>query len=137
MTVLQSTYLIACRQGNPVSPRVPRTHAGNTWTKARYFSFIRGVLRNAFSRYPVKHHAKKAAQEKKKGEKRFSYRCASCRKLYPNSEVQVDHIEPAGSLKEYSDLPGFVERLFCEAENLQVLCKTCHQKKTNEERKKR
>jgi 5-methylcytosine-specific restriction endonuclease McrA len=27
--------------------------------------------------------------------------------------------------------------LFCESDDLQVLCKTCHQKKTNEERRRR
>lgn len=47
-------------------------------------------------------------------------------------EVQIDHIEPAGSLKGFDDLPGFVERLFCEVDGLQVLCKDgCHNKKTH------
>jgi len=117
--------------------RVPRTHAGNTWTKARYFSFIRGGLRVLFSRYPVKHQVKKAASRTKKGMKRFEYQCAQCTKWYPNSETEVDHIVPAGSLKEYSDLPGFVSRLLCEADNLQVLCKECHAKKTNADRSKK
>jgi hypothetical protein len=40
-------------------------------------------------------------------------------------------------LKDYSDLPGFVERMFCEVEGFQLLCKGCHQTKTNEERKAR
>lgn len=114
--------------------RVERTHAGGTWTKARYFAFIRGLLRNGFSRYPVKHQVKKAAARIKKGTKRFEYQCAKCNKYWPNSQVEVDHIKPAGSLKEYDDLPGFVERLFCEPSNLQVLCKSCHLKKTNAEK---
>lgn len=117
--------------------RVPRTHAGGNWTKARYFSFIRGLLRSGFTRYPVKHQVKVAARRKKKGTRRFEYKCADCKKWYPNSQTEVDHIEPAGSLKDYSDLPGFVERLYCEADNLQVLCKACHHIKTQEERSKR
>jgi hypothetical protein len=32
------------------------------------------------------------------------------------------------------DLPGFVERLFCEQDNLQVLCVSCHDKKTLKEK---
>lgn len=52
-------------------------------------------------------------------------------------ETQIDHINPAGRLKDYSDLPGFVERLFCEADGLRLLCLDCHQKHTNEEREQR
>lgn len=117
--------------------RVPRTHAGGNWTKSRYFSFIRGLLRRGFTRYPVKHAVKKAASRQKKGSRRYEYQCSECEKWWPNSQVEVDHIEPAGSLKEYEDLPGFVARLYCEPDNLQCLCKNCHLKKTNDERTKR
>jgi 5-methylcytosine-specific restriction endonuclease McrA len=119
----------------PKTVRVPRTHAGGQWTKARYFSFIRGLLRGGFTRYPVKHQVKKQASRKMKGGRRFEYHCSLCKKWFPNSQVEVDHIIPAGSLRSYEDLAGFVSRLYCEPENLQVVCKTCHQKKTNEERK--
>jgi 5-methylcytosine-specific restriction endonuclease McrA len=49
-------------------------------------------------------------------------------------ETQVDHIVPAGKLSSYKDIAGFAERLFCEADGMQVLCTECHQKKTNAER---
>ena len=118
--------------------RVPRTHAGGTWTKARYFSFIRGALRRAAQRYPVKFQVKEAARRPKPkgkaGRHRFEYKCADCKKWFADKETEVDHIEGAGSLKEYDDLPGFCERLFCEPDNLQVLCKPCHRLKTNAER---
>ena len=113
--------------------RVPRTHAGGSWTKARYFGFIRSALRNAYSRYPPKFQAKVNSRRKTKTGKRFEYQCAKCKKWYPNSQTEVDHIEPAGSLRSYEDLPAFVEKLFCEPDGLQVMCKTCHQRKTNEE----
>jgi 5-methylcytosine-specific restriction endonuclease McrA len=112
-------------------PRVVRTRATGTWTEAKYFGFIRNALRDAFRKYPVKHHAKNAAKEMTK--KGVRYRCADCEELFASQEVHVDHIIPCGSLKNYDDLPGFVERMFCEVDNFQVLCKPCHQIKTNAE----
>jgi len=89
-----------------------KNKAGNTWTTARYFSFIRSALRRAWTKYPVRYQVMDKAKQ------------------------PYNHIKPAGTLKTYSDLPKFVETLFCEADNLQVLCKECHDVKTKEERKK-
>lgn len=108
--------------------RVERTRASGTWTEARYWSFIRSALRAAFQKYPVKYHAKRAAMRE------GGYECASCNELFKSGEVQVDHIVPCGSLKSYADLAGFAERMFCEVDGFQVLCKECHQDKTNAER---
>lgn len=119
--------------------RAPRTHAGEKWTKSQYFQFIRSALRQAFTRYPVKYQVREQSKrtlKKKKGNQRHEYQCAECDNYFPAKLVQVDHIEPAGSLKDYSDLPGFVERLFCEADGLQVMCKPCHKRKTKEERER-
>jgi 5-methylcytosine-specific restriction endonuclease McrA len=74
---------------------------------------------------------------KKKGRQKYEYQCAACNKWYKGADVQVDHIVPCGSLKSYDDLPRFVKLMFCEADNLQVLCKECHQDKTNKEREER
>jgi 5-methylcytosine-specific restriction endonuclease McrA len=63
--------------------------------------------------------------------------CAKCGNHYPLKEAAVDHITPVGTLKSFDDLPGFVERLFCGVEGLQVLCETCHNEKTQEERRTR
>ena len=112
--------------------RVERTRAGGTWTEARYFGFIRNALRSAFQKYPVKHAAKRAAYTLTDNGGR--YRCASCDGLFKGTETHVDHIVPCGSLKTFDDLPGFVERMYCEVDGFQVLCKPCHQEKTNAER---
>lgn len=115
-----------------------KCRAGDTWTEARYFQFIRAALRAAFSRYPVRFQVKKKAERTVTGQRhKYEYKCAKCKKWYMSKEVHVDHIKPCGSLKTYKDLPKFVETLFCEADNLQILCTDCHKKKTAEERKKR
>ena len=116
----------------------PRTHAGKTWTKARYFQFIRSALRQAFMRYPVKQQVKQANRRAVTGKRhKFEYLCAGCGEWFKDKEVEVDHKIPAGSLNDFSDLPGFVERLYCEPEDMQILCKNkCHKEKTAQERKK-
>lgn len=115
--------------------RVQPTRAGNTWTEAKFFQFIRSALRQAYSRYPVKFQVKKAAERTVTGKRhKYEYKCAECSEWFMGKEIQVDHIEPAGSLKSFDDLPAFAEKLFCEADGMQVLCKPCHQTKTNAER---
>jgi 5-methylcytosine-specific restriction endonuclease McrA len=114
-----------------------KNKAGNTWTTARYFSFIRSALRRAWTKYPVRYQVMDKARKPYTGKDKrtkWVYVCAACQKTFKSTEVNVDHIKPAGTLRTYSDLPDFVKNLFCEADNLQVLCKTCHDKKTKEER---
>jgi 5-methylcytosine-specific restriction endonuclease McrA len=67
---------------------------------------------------------------------KYEYQCNSCSKWFPEKQINVDHIIGAGSLNCAADLPGFVERLFCEQDNLQVLCTECHDKKTKLEKEK-
>ncbi len=122
-------------------PRItPKTRAGETWTESRYWTFIRSALRQAWSKYPVKYQVLNNNRRPFAGaDKRtkWEYQCAECGQWFKAKEVQVDHIESAGSLKSYEDLPDFVRRLFCEADNLQVMCKPCHKTKTQEERKRK
>jgi 5-methylcytosine-specific restriction endonuclease McrA len=66
---------------------------------------------------------------------KFEYLCNSCKTWFPDKQINVDHIVGAGSLNCGQDLPGFVDRLFCEQDNLQCLCTDCHDKKTKDERK--
>jgi len=66
---------------------------------------------------------------------KWEYQCNHCNKWFPDKDVQVDHIVPVGTLKCAEDLIGFLERLTPE-EGFQVLCKECHNTKTQSERKK-
>lgn len=83
-------------------------------------------------RWPARNTFKESVRRGKElpGRHRWEIQCAHCGEWFPQSHVQVDHIVPCGSLKCAEDLPGFVERLFCEEEGFQALCKPCHNKKT-------
>jgi 5-methylcytosine-specific restriction endonuclease McrA len=112
-----------------------KTRNGGKWTEARFRSFVTSTLRSGTRRWPPKYDALKAAfterkVNKKSGRQANHYLCAACEETYPSTQVQVDHKEPIGPNLGW-DL--FIEALFCEADNLQVLCKPCHKKKTKKE----
>jgi 5-methylcytosine-specific restriction endonuclease McrA len=118
--------------------RNPKVRNAGTMTESAFWSFIRSALRQK-SRWwkPItecKLQAKRAYKGTNKRQK-FEYQCAECKSWFPEKQINVDHIKPAGSLNCAQDLPGFVERLFCEQENLQVLCEKCHDVKTKLEKK--
>lgn len=107
-------------------------------TKSKYWSLIRSALRTGMRFYPPKIEVLTKAKRPYTGEnKRIKsvYECAHCKQTFTIKNVQVDHIKPAGKLLDYTDLPKFVETLYCDVNNLQVLCVTCHRTKTNNERK--
>ena len=115
-----------------------KTRNAGTMTESAFWSFIRSGLRQK-SRWwkPItecKLKAKRAYKGPNKRQK-FEYQCNECKNWFPEKQINVDHIVPAGSLNCAQDLPGFVERLFCEIEHLQVLCEKCHDKKTKLEKK--
>lgn len=119
--------------------RVPKTRNAGTMTESAFWSFIRSALRQKSRWWKPITQAKMEARRPYKGvnkRQKFEYLCASCNKYYPEKKINVDHICPAGSLKSAQDLPDFVERLFCEQTNLQVLCEACHNVKTQQEKSK-
>jgi 5-methylcytosine-specific restriction endonuclease McrA len=118
-------------------PRVVKTRNAGTMTESAFWSFIRSALRQK-SRWwkPITQTKMKSRRAYKGPNKRqkFEYQCVHCTKWFPEKKINVDHICPAGSLNCAQDLPGFVERLFCESDNLQVLCESCHNTKTQNEK---
>lgn len=125
------------KKSAPKKPRVPKTRNAGTMTESAFWSFIRSALRQK-SRWwkPITECKMKSRRPYKGANKRqkFEYQCNECKGWFPEKQINVDHIIPAGSLNCAQDLPAFVERLFCEQGNLQVLCETCHDKKTKLEK---
>ena len=120
-----------------------RLYNDGEWTEARYRAFVISALRAYMKRFPPKWKALKAAMVGRKvnkysGRLAEHYLCANCGEFFIARDVQVDHIDPVVSPNEgFQDWWTFITRLYCEAENLQVLCKPCHKEKTNRERKER
>jgi 5-methylcytosine-specific restriction endonuclease McrA len=110
-------------------------------------SAIRSALRTAWHRHPrLKEVLKRERIERNlirkdgtKGALRVFYRCDVCGGEFPAKNIQVDHVQPVGPTPGSKLAPPeltwdtFIGRLFCPAENLKTVCKTCHKKKTDKE----
>ena len=116
------------------------SYNGGLWTPQRFKAWLVGVLRRSVSRWQPKQEALKDAcvgqlTNKRTGRQAKHYLCVACGGLFIARDVQVDHIEPVvDPFVGFVDWETFIDRLFCEKENLQVLCKPCHKEKTAEER---
>lgn len=117
-------------------PLKARPYGAGRLTEAGYWQFIRSALREKSRRWwPIFETLKQARRPSKSRNKRlkWEFQCAKCHGWFAQKEVSVDHILPCGRLSSYEDLAGFVKRLFCEKDGLQVLCRICHDRKTKED----
>jgi len=132
-----------------VSTKKP--YCGGRMTKARREAFVMSALRAACRKWrPIADCKRKARTE------RGFYRCNECRrevpattpavyksgkkkgKGYRRKNVLVDHIKPiVDPAKGFESWDKAIDNMFCEADNLQVLCHDCHQKKCKSEREQR
>ena len=126
----------------PSSTKATKPKKVVEWTPAKRHSFIVSVLRAGTRRWPAKYEALAEAYVGQKinvktGRLCKHYRCAIKGEDFPSSEVSVDHIEPVITKEGFTTWDSFINRLFCGKENLQVLSKEAHDKKTKQEREER
>ena len=107
-------------------------------TESAYFSYIRGCIRLAWSKNPVKlkllKKVKKQIPNPNYGKPRntkptvMGAECEICNKDFPMKEIEVDHKNGGTySLKQVSDIQGFFESICIVSEDdLRVVCKHCH-----------
>jgi hypothetical protein len=113
---------------------------GGKWTEGRFKAFIISILRAGTRRWQPKYETLQDAfvgQRINPKSKRLSkhYKCAACEGEFPTAQVQVDHRRPVVSVDDgFTTWDSFIESLYCEKDNLQVLCIPCHNIKTKEER---
>ncbi len=106
-----------------------------TWTPARRKAFIISVLRSGTRRWPPKYETLNAAKTEKKvnpksGRIAQHFVCNICKQEFVAKDVEVDHIIPVANADGFTTWDSFVENLYCGTENLQVVCKPCHSKKS-------
>lgn len=97
-----------------------RNKSFNLW------AFCKKILRKYSRRNPAFALTKERARIK-----RGFYICNICKKEQDSKNIEVDHISPVSPVEETKlTLDEYAIRLYCSADNLQVLCKPCHLAKT-------
>ncbi len=117
--------------------KVIKTRNAGTMSESAFWAFIRSALRQKSRWWKPITQCKQNAKRPYKGvnkRQKFEYQCNKCKKWFPDKQINIDHILPAGELNKANDLPGFVERLFVEEYGLQCLCTNCHNEKTKQEK---
>jgi len=119
--------------------RLQKTKKPKIWTPHRY---LVAAIRKTWRWSPERREALKKAQVKPN-----HWACAKCAGIFTRAELTtkrgrkrmrmqgaVDHIVPIGKQpRKFSEYPAYLKKTFCGVENLQVLCTSCHQGKTNNE----
>lgn len=106
------------------------------WSMARYRTFVRSALRQAWSKWPPKFEALKRARRPSQSDNKrlkYEFQCAHCQQWHRGDEVSVDHIIPWGDPWSMT-FEAALRALLVSAEELQVLCDPCHDIKTQSEK---
>lgn len=113
-----------------VSKKGEMTRCSGTMTEAQWLAWVRSALRSKWLRWPPRAEAINRARRVYKGPnklQKYEVQCAMCKEWFKQKEIEVDHFpHDAGSIRSSDDIGPFVNRLYCEVDNLRVLCKPCH-----------
>jgi 5-methylcytosine-specific restriction endonuclease McrA len=91
--------------------------------------WLKAQLRRVHHKWIPRSEAKKLARVS-----RGKYKCAHCKDLYGPKDIAVDHIEPVIEVsKGFMGWDEYINRLFLPIKGYQILCKKCHNIKTQEE----
>jgi len=116
----------------------PWEQCPNIWSNEKqYFNWIRGAMRKAWCRHPVKisymHlHRFKAPLGKKtfknpEGTMIWATVCETCNKVKKEGETEVDHKVRAGGCKSWDEFNIWIRSLLHINHNsLAIICKPCH-----------
>ncbi len=125
--------------GKPLAhkPLEPWQQCPDVWpTKPAFFQWMRGQMRRAWARHPVKvsymHNHRERVPLGRVTTKNpeglvWGCRCEHCNNMFRQTECEVDHIEGAGSFKDWKDFEAWMVRLMhINWNSIRVVCKECH-----------
>lgn len=107
-----------------------------------YCAWLRSQSRRIWARHPIKNRYKAAgtsiidaATKAKYPRAKKMVKCEMCCDNFPASNIEVDHINPAGSFTSVVEWKDWLDRLLLLGfEDIRLLCKPCHLKVTLAER---
>lgn len=107
-----------------------KLRCNNTMTESQYLAWIRSTLRSKSLKWPPRAKALELARRPYHGpskQQKWQYQCAICGEWFKAKEVVVDHFPvAAGSILSVEDIGPFANNLYCEVDNLRVLCSEDH-----------
>ena len=99
-------------------------------TQASFYSWLRSLLRKGWSRFPNKTTFERVNRVRApvglNGRLVWGGRCNICEELFKTSDLHIDHLIPAGSLKGPEDVARFIAHLYVPSTRMQWLCIPCH-----------
>lgn len=117
----------------------PWKQKNSPWkTESAFWSWLRGGLRRAiWNKHPLKLEFIKQNRTRipgiKEGTTRWGGSCNLCSEIFPQSQLEVDHVVGNISLRSWDDLVQFVTHM-AAPQDLQLVCKKCHKIKSYAER---
>ncbi len=115
-----------------------RQYNSGKWTQSRFNSFIKSTLRSGSvrwePRYTCLNNAFRVVKiNEKTGRMAKHFECAHCHMLFPQKEIEINHILPVVPIEGFDSWDKVIERMFCEIDGLEALCKPCHKLTTGQE----
>lgn len=115
-------------------------YCNGEWTQSKFNSFIKSSLRTASVRWAPRYTTLNDAfvgvkVNVKTGRMAKHFECVMCCEHFPQKDVEVNHKIPVVPVEGFDSWDQVIERLFCEKDGLEVLCKPCHRVVTAEENK--
>lgn len=103
---------------------------------------MKGALRSASVRWPPRYETLADAfvdvrTNEKTGRKAKHFQCAKCHGIFPQKDIEINHKVPVVPVKGFDSWDGVIERLFCEKDGLEAMCKPCHKECTKSENEAR
>lgn len=106
--------------------------------KTAFFTYLRGGIRQLWSRYPAKLKWKQeqlvSPPKGYTGRAKKLGKCFYCGEFHAASSLEVDHVEQAGACNSWDTAQEFLRNLLDCNNNWALVCKPCHKIKSYAER---